>query len=56
MPLPQDSGLARHIGSGDDEHLTRVVVHVEIIGNESTAIQEVLDHRMAAIEDMDDAA
>ena len=51
--LAQVGGLAAHVRAGDEQELLRLLIEVEIVGNEALAAlaQQFFDHGMAAADD-----
>ncbi len=56
--LPQVRGLAAHVRAGDQQKLLRLLIEVEIVGNESLAAlaQQFFNHRMSPANDQQLAA
>ena len=53
--LPHHRALARHVRPGDDQHLTLVSIEPHVVGDEADAAEQLLDDRVATLDDVDDA-
>jgi len=51
--LPQVGALTCHVGAGHNEHLAVLAIEMGVVGHEGFGQLGALDHRVAAVSDLD---